>query len=130
MMRNASYFRAPQLGGATPQETEIIAFGLCNDRLSKADGPRTRIEALYKTYQLWSLLVNDLSLPGNALPHDLKQQLVSIGLWAKVYSNRAVTGDLPVQPLIDVNCNMIEGLRAQPAPPAPDTAWAEPRLTA
>jgi flagellar biosynthesis activator protein FlaF len=113
MQRNVTYFRTPQLGGATPRETEIMAFGLCNDRLSKADSPRARIEALHKTHQLWSLLVRDLRSPGNALPEGLKRQLVSLGTWAMLYATRAIPEQLSVQPLIDINSDMIDGLRAQ-----------------
>jgi flagellar protein FlaF len=139
MQSNASYFRTPQLGGATPRETEILAFGLCNDRLAKADTSRTRIEALHKTHQLWSVLVRDLQSPGNSLPENLKQQLVSLGIWAMMYCTRGIPEDLPVQPLIDVNRNMIDGLRAQlgaakpssyaPVPGQP-LAWSERQLTA
>lgn len=117
MTRTASYFRTPQLGGATPRETEIMAFGLCNERLSKADTPRARIEALHKTHELWSLLVKDLQLPGNALPDDLKRQIVGLGFWAMSYSTQAMPGELPVQPLIEVNRNIIDGLRAQQVGP-------------
>ena len=139
MVRNASYFRTPQLGGATPRETEILAFGLCNDRLSRADTPRARVEALHKTHQLWSLLVKDLELPGNALPAKLKQQLLSLGIWAMIYSTRAIAENLQVRPLIDVNRDMIEGLRMQlgetdPSPgtsaSVPSKAWVERTLTA
>lgn len=109
----ASYFRTPQIGGATPRETEILAFGLCNRRLAEATTPRARIEALHKTHELWSLLVRDLESPGNALPAELKQQLVSLGFWAMRYSTLAIARELPVQPLIEVNMNLLEGLRAQ-----------------
>ena len=133
MQRNAGYFPPPRLGGATPRETEILAFGLCNDRLSKAD------TALHKTHQLWSVLVRDLQSPGNSLPETLKHQLVSLGTWAMMYCTRAIPNDLSVQPLIDVNRNMIDGLRAQsgatkPSPFAPvpggPMAWSERQLTA
>jgi flagellar protein FlaF len=130
MMQNASYFRAPRLGGATPRETEIIAFGLCNDRLAKADEPRARIEALHKNHQLWSLLIDDLTSPGNGLPEELKQQLVAVGTWAMVYSNKAIAEPLPLQPLIEINNNIVEGLRAQPSAPAPDSAWSGAEVTA
>lgn len=138
MPSHASYFRTPQLGGATPRETEILAFGLCNDRLSKADSPRARIEALHKTHELWSVLIQDLQTPGNALPENLKQQLLSLGIWATMYCTRAIPRDLPVQPLIDVNRNMIDGLRAQPgatkppsfaSPPGASVAWSDRQLT-
>ena len=132
MKRTASYFRTPQLGGATPRETEILAFGLCNERLTKADTPHARIEALHKTHELWSLLVKDLQLPGNALPQDLKDRLTALGFWAMSYSTRAMPGDLPVQPLIDINRNMIEGLREQAVAAAAvaATTWTEQSLSA
>lgn len=113
MNPSASYFRTNRLGGATPRETEILAFGLCNDRLTKAATPRARVEALNKTHQLWSILARDLEMPANGLPQDLKQQLVALAFWAMAYSTQAITRDLAVQPLVDVHAAMIEGLRAQ-----------------
>jgi len=129
MQRTASYFRTPQIGAATPRETEILAFGLCNDRLTRAATPRERIEALGKTQQLWSLLVNDLGAEGNRLPDELKQNLLRLGFWAMDYATRAILQDLPLEPLIGLNRDMIEGLRAQvsvKAPP-PVEAWSSER---
>ncbi len=139
MQRNTGHFRNPRLGDTTPRETEILAFGLCNDRLAEAGTPRARIEALHRTQQLWAVLVKDLQSPGNALPGNLKQQLLSLGIWAMMYCTRAILEALPVQPLIDVNRNMIGGLRAQPdaakssscaALPARPVAWPERQPTA
>ncbi|CAH2600374.1 conserved protein of unknown function [Rhodovastum atsumiense] len=131
MQRSLSYFRTPQLGGASPQETEILAFGLCNDRLGKAATARERIEALHKTHQLWSLLVTDLQSEGNRLPDVLKRQLIALGFWAMAYSTRAMTAAMSLQPLIDVHQNIIDGLRAQtpsasplPLPKAPQALAA------
>ncbi len=134
MTRNRGYFASPQLGGASPRETEALALGMCNDRLAKAATPRARTEALHRNHQLWSVLVRDLQMPGNKLPAELKRQLLSLGIWAMAYSTRAITNNLPLQPLIAVNRNIVEGLRMHepppPAPPAashpvaPTTAWA------
>ena len=132
MTRTASYFRTPQIGGATPRETEILAFGLCNDRLAKADTPRARIEALHKTHELWSLLVKDLQFPGNGLPAELKEKLTVLGFWAMTYSTQAIPSDLPLEPLIEINRNIIDGLRQQQvaASPAPASGWTERSLSA
>jgi flagellar protein FlaF len=132
MQRTASYFRTPQIGGATPRETEILAFGFCNDRLIRATTPRERIEALGKTQQLWSLLVTDLGMDGNRLPDELKQNLLQLGFWAMSYATRATLQNLPLQPLIDLHRDMIEGLRAQPLPASPrvEKNWSEQSLTA
>ena len=115
MQQTAGYFSSPQIGGASPRETEILAFGLCNDRLAKAHTSPDRIDALHKTHQLWSLLVRDLASTDNALPVDLKRQIATLGLWAMHYSTQARFSDLPLTPLIDVHNNMIDGLKNQKA---------------
>ncbi len=115
MQRPNAYTQAANVGGASPRETEILAFGLCNARLAKAADVRSRIDALNKTHQLWSLLVRDLAGDENKLPAPLKEQLISLGFWAMNYSRKAIGSDLSVQPLIDVNTNILEGLRAQNA---------------
>jgi flagellar protein FlaF len=131
MPRTPSYFRTPQIGAATPRETEILAFGLCNDRLTKATTPRERTVALAKTQQLWSLLVRDLGAKGNQLPDTLKQNLIRLGFWAMNYATRATLRDLSVAPLIEVNRNMIDGLRAQARNPeaASTEAWTNRQVT-
>lgn len=113
MQRRDAYNQAVHIGGATPRETEMLAFGLCNARLSKATDPRSRIDALSKTHQLWSLMVRDLACEGNKMPETTKQDLIGIGFWAMGYSVAAACHPMPLQPLIDVNQNILEGLRLQ-----------------
>lgn len=116
MQRRDTYAQTVHIGGASPREAEILAFGLCNTRLGKVSDHRARIEALNKTHQLWSLLVRDLACEGNQLPDSIKQSLISLGFWAMHYSLSAMGRDLSLQPLIDVNQNILDGLRAQPMP--------------
>lgn len=115
MQRRDVYSQAVHIGGASPRETEMLAFGLCNARLGCAPTGRKRIEALNKTHQLWSLLVRDLASDGNQLPVAIKQNLVQLGFWAMDYSRAAMCRDLSLQPLIEVNQNILEGLRGQSA---------------
>jgi flagellar protein FlaF len=116
MQRRETYSQSVHIGGASPRETEILAFGLCNARLAKVADPKTRIDALNKTHQLWSLLVRDLCSDGNSLPPPLRQDLIGLGFWAMRYCNIAILRDLPLEPLINVNQNILEGLRAQSVP--------------
>ncbi len=39
------------------------------------------IEALYFTNRVWTSLIEDLSSPDNALPKELRANIISIGLW-------------------------------------------------
>ena len=119
--RLASYERA---GGASalPRDTEITAFAVVNRMLGEAAaetaGGGRRLKALGKNHELWSLLVKDLARDGNALPDGLKRDLVSLGMWSMGYSLKAMGAPLAVEPLIAVNRNIADGLRAQAAAPA------------
>jgi flagellar protein FlaF len=82
-------------------------------------GP-SRVRALGRNHLLWSILVKDLSLAENALPDGIKAQLVGLGFWSMRYSTLAILKDLPLEPLLEVNRNVVEGLQAQGAsPPSP-----------
>ncbi len=109
------YYPFTDLAGASPHEAEILAFGLCNSRLAAAKDCRTRIEAVHKNQQLWSLLVRDLAREGNQLADALKQELIGLGFWAMRYGILANSNDLPLEPLIAVNRNILEGLKSQRA---------------
>ncbi|OQM77052.1 flagellar biosynthesis regulator FlaF [Manganibacter manganicus] len=39
------------------------------------------VEALHFTNRVWSVLIEDLGSPDNALPKELRANLISIGLW-------------------------------------------------
>jgi flagellar protein FlaF len=113
MLGRDIYAKNVQMVGVSPSETEILAFSLCIAKLKACTESTSRIEALNKTHQLWSLLVRDLASNANRLPEILKEQLVDLGFWAMGYCVAAMGRDLPVQPLIDVNQNILEGLRLQ-----------------
>jgi flagellar protein FlaF len=113
MQRHDAYTQTVHIGGASPRETEMLAFGLCNARLKSAADARSRIDALNKTHQLWSLLVRDLAGSANRFPSELKKQLVDIGFWAMGFSVSAMGCERSLQPLIEVNQNIIDGLKMQ-----------------
>lgn len=115
MLGHDVYSQKVHIGGASPRETEILAFGLCNARLKACRDAGSRIDALNKTHQLWSLLVRDLASNANRLPESLKKQLVDLGFWAMGYSVAAMGRNLALQPLIEVNQNILDGLRLQQA---------------
>ncbi len=114
-MSLSRYRNASNLGGASPVETEILALGLCNDRLSRAHDTKTRVEALSRNHGLWSMFLLDLSGTSNRLPQSVKDPLIQLGLWSMAYSNLALTKNLSLQPLIEVNRNIQDGLRQQAA---------------
>lgn len=75
------------------------------------DSP-ARASALDAAGDLWSVLLNDLAHPENALPEALRAQLISVGLWImrEIAALRArATEDF--EPLIAVNQTIRSGLR-------------------
>jgi flagellar protein FlaF len=78
-----------------------------------------RATALHKTHQLWSLLLGDLTQPGNGLPPGLKGRLVSLGIWAQREASARLDDTASLAPLIELHRDMIAGLEAQQAATAP-----------
>jgi flagellar protein FlaF len=116
-------YAAQQNAAATPRETELRAFRFVNGLLAAAGDTASRAQALHKTHMLWSLLMADLTLPGNALPPALKAQLVSLGLWAQREAAARLDDAASLAPLIELHRDMIAGLEAQQAA-APPRAFA------
>jgi flagellar protein FlaF len=108
-------YQRPELAAASPRESEAVAFGLANAQLIRAmapdSPPRLRIDALSKNHQMWSLICKDVTLDANGLPGELKQSIAGLARWAMAYSTAAMERELPLQPLIRVNQDMIDGLR-------------------
>ncbi len=67
------------------RRVEFRALDRAVDLLTRAaaapDSPREGIEALHFTRQLWMTFVNELVAPENALPDDVRANLISIGIW-------------------------------------------------
>ena len=104
-----------------PRELEAAAFAYVNRSLETAADHRERTVALGRNQRLWALLLNDVGLTSNTLPPVLKKDLVTLGRWSMSYSIVAMGSERPLQPLIDINTDMIEALRplspVQPAAP-------------
>jgi flagellar protein FlaF len=112
-------YATQQNAAASPREVELRAFRYVNGLLATATDVPARARALHKTHQLWSLLIADLSQPGNALPADLKGRLISLGLWAQREAAARLEDAASLEALIALHRDMIAGLEAQEKAPAP-----------
>ncbi len=117
----AARYQKASDAGISGRETECAAFRLINRELAAGEGV-ARTRAIGRNHTLWSILVKDLALAENALPVGMKTHLIGLGLWAMRYSTLALLRDLPVQPLIDVNTNVLDGLMAQGSTAAQTTS--------
>jgi flagellar protein FlaF len=112
-------YTAAQNAAASPREVEIRAFRYVNGLLAGAADFAQRIAALHKASQLWSILVGDLTIESNALPIELKAQLISLGLWAQREAAARMADEESLGPLIALHRDMIAGLEGQVALPPP-----------
>ncbi len=117
MLGGTSIYEKNAANFLPPRDVEAAAFEFVNRMLSEATDAAARIRALNRNHRLWSLLLGDVGLSGNQLPPILKKDLTAIGAWSMSYSTAAMGRALPIQPLLDVNRDMIEALRSSnPAP--------------
>ncbi len=59
----------------------------------RAAAPSRKRKALDFTNQLWAFFIKDLAHPGNAMPDELRANLMSIGLGVMKECNRILLGD-------------------------------------
>jgi flagellar protein FlaF len=98
----------------TPRELEYRAFGHVTAGLVRAkemQAPLGQVaEALDANRRLWSVLSADCSVPENQLPLSLRGQIISLAMWVARYSSEVLRDGADVEPLIDINRTMMEGL--------------------
>lgn len=114
-MYQFSYAEVRQESGATARERERQALDHTLDMLMRAERHGTRsheaVEAIFVTRNLWSMLVEDLANPENALPEQLRAGLISIGLWVMREAEAIRLGKAQsFQGIIDVTTMIRDGL--------------------
>jgi flagellar protein FlaF len=101
----------------TPRDLEIRAISHVTRQLTEANlpsaEPLTRIRALNGNVKLWSILVQDLSNPENALPEKIKANYISLGLFAQRASVAALTTNVDLTTLIGLNTDILDALDQQ-----------------
>lgn len=69
----------------TAREQERMALDWSIQLMQRIDHPGATpadaARAIVFTTKLWAVLIEDLMAPGNALPRELRAQIVSIGIW-------------------------------------------------
>lgn len=102
----------------SPRELEYRAFGKITAELVRAkDLPSTDVgalaEALEANRRLWHVMSGDCALPDNALPAPLRAQIISLALWVARYSGEVLREGADIDPLIEINRTIMEGLIAR-----------------
>jgi len=99
----------------TPRQTEYRAFAVATRGLIDASGlPDTevgrRAEALATNRRLWSLLASDCAAEGNALPQQLRAQIISLSRFVDRHSSAVMRQGASFDVLIEINRSIMQGL--------------------
>lgn len=100
----------------SPRELEYRAFGAVTAGLVRAqEQGRADLgalaEALDANNRLWNLLSADCATEGNQLPRQLRAQIISLALWVSRHTSQVLREGADIEPLIDINRTMMEGLQ-------------------
>ncbi len=100
-----------------PRELEYRAFGQVTAALVRMKeeqaAPAIVAEALDANRRLWNVLSADCAVPENKLPLALRGQIISLAMWVARYSSEVLRDGADIEPLIDINRTMMEGLAAR-----------------
>jgi flagellar protein FlaF len=101
-----------------PRELEYRAFGQVTAalvRVKEEQAPAIVVaEAIDANRRLWNVLSADCAVPENRLPLALRGQIISLAMWVARYSSDVLRNGADVEPLIDINRVMMEGLASAP----------------
>ncbi len=99
--------------GESPRDIEYRLFGQVTrslmDARTGADLTRTAA-ALAWNRQVWSVMAKDCADERNALPEQLRAGIISLALFVRKYSSEILRDGADIDPLIDINRAIMQGL--------------------
>jgi flagellar protein FlaF len=108
-------YQKAQRAADNPRNAEYRLFGQVTGALIEAQSAGAKgvslIDAIDWNRRLWSTLAVDCMDEGNQLPKPLRAQIVSLSIWVAKYSSQVMQQGAPLEPLIDINRNIMQGLR-------------------
>ena len=98
---------------------EYAVLGRLSHALRKAADQRETnfpafADAVARNLSFWSIVATDVSSPENRLPSELRQRLFWLSEFVRVESGRALRGTAEVEPLVEINMSLMQGLRPKP----------------
>jgi flagellar biosynthesis activator protein FlaF len=108
-------YKATQTATEDPRVTEYRLFGqvtgaLLNAKQSNASGAPL-VEAVDWNRRLWRTLAADCMDDRNKLTQDVRAKIISLSLWVAKYSRNVTRNKAPLDPLIEINRNIMQGLQ-------------------
>ncbi len=101
-----------------PKQTEYRLFGMVTRALMDAEKREradlsARMKALHWNRRLWTTLATDCANPSNALPETLRANIISLSIWVDKHTSEVMREEQAIEPLIEVNRIIMQGLNGQ-----------------
>jgi flagellar protein FlaF len=114
-----------------PKQTEYRLFGLVTRALMDAAAKDAsdlsgRMKALHWNRRLWTTLATDCANPENRLPAPLRANIISLSIWVDKHTSQVMQKQAAIQPLIDINRIIMQGLSGQMSNAGQAAADGEP----
>ena len=124
-MSHDAYRQAAQRAEG-PRQSEYKAFCEATARLIKAredarEDLSVLIDAIHFNRNLWGVLAADCKSDENLLPAETRGAIISLSAWVSKHSSGVMREKQSLDPLIDINRMMIDGLSGK-SPEAADAA--------
>lgn len=112
---NNAYVQA-QSSTETPRQTEYRLFAQVTRALIESQGDEfvDLAKAVNWNRRLWLVLQADCANDDNALPDSLRAGIISLAIWVDKHSRKVMSREGQVEPLIEVNRSIMEGLISTP----------------
>ena len=112
-MSLAAYQRVREIA-ETPRATEYRLLGEVTGEMVSAWERGYRgaalMPALHLNREMWSTFAAVCGTVGNGLPDPLRASIISISLWVDRFTSEVIAGREPIEPLLEVNRAVREGL--------------------
>ena len=108
-------YKNTQRATEDPRVTEYRLFGQVTGALLDAQKTQASgtplVEAIDWNRRMWRTLAADCMDDRNGLTEDLRAKIISISLWVSKYSRQVTREKAPIDPLIEINRNIMQGLQ-------------------
>ncbi len=98
-----------------PRQTEYRLFGVVTGALIDAERKGLKSGPLAETLDwnrtMWRTLASDCMDDRNQLPRELRAQIISLSMWVANYSKDVTRNGASLEPLIEINRTIMQGLR-------------------
>ncbi len=104
----------------SPRETEYrlfaqVTLALIEAARSDPGDLAARLDPLDWNRRVWTVLADACASSDNMLPAQLRASIISLALWVSRHTSAVIRKEEEIQPLIDVNRIIMQGLNPAPS---------------